>query len=1123
MALDYEKIRKDKKEEYGWKVGIYGQSIANNLYSDRAHFIFELLQNAEDALRSRGSEWKGSRAVKFNLTEKMLKVNHWGRPFNEADVRGICEIGESAKADDLTAVGRFGIGFKSVYEITDRPEIHSGPEDFAIENYVLPKAVPKIQRGVDETVFLFPLKSDGESAHDDIATGLKMLGGSSLLFLSQIEEVQWQIDDGPSCHYLRESQHLEENVRKVTVIGQMLGEQDVSADWLVFSHPVTTDEGRPAGQVEIAFFLDPANQRIRPVNDSRLVVFFPTALDTHLGFLMQGPYQTTSNRENVPPHVTWNQDLVKETSKLLLQALRWLRDKGDLTTDVIRCLPLNPKQFGINTGQSSGILGTSGNHSLGKTNMFTSLFYDTKHALKSEPLLPRQDSGFVSAKHSLLGRSERMRQLFSPEQLTELYGNNREMSWLSGEITQNLAPEIRNYLMHQLGVGEIGPVTITRKLSRAFLEKQPDSWILKLYEFLSERREIIPLLTRQTSRSKSATVPLIRLTDGGHVSLGNSQVFLPSNSKTDFPTVRPAVCATSEAISFLRALGLKKPDLVDDVIQNVLPKYQEVGHKPDDSDYNRDIARILRAYATDSTAQRKKLVEELRRSMFVKSISPGTSRRYLSKPDEVYLAIEPMKKLFEGVNHVKIVDDGYNCLGGQRARELLKACGGTSHLKPIPIEPDLTDEQRRNMRRGDGSTSEEIIRDWTLLGLEGLLEQFQSLSAEFRVERASRLWEALIDCVEKEGKCRFRGIYKWFYYKWKDCKFTARFVKQLNEAAWIPDTSNQLRQPRTVVFESLGWKEDSFLLSQILFKKPRRQIINTLAKESDIEPEILELIIEQKVTKKMLQELLALNRTGKSRQGVGRDKDGIRDEGIRRESASRQTDLTSTEHDGTGEPFAKVFYGVSARISSVGPDRPVSLPEGGPFTEESAKQHTQQSGQHGRSGVHSHKSVTRWKPTEAAKALADEFRTMLHGDYGGRCQICGTTFKMQNGGLQTFVVHVVEPRGDSRTNHLGDLMSLCGQHFALMRYGEWSWINPETGTTFEDSQGLEAWEHWKNLVLNAEGTDAEKTDSYGNTYIGFPIRFWNVYEEWKAEPNPIDKIVRYSKAHWKYLCELLQT
>ena len=91
MALDYRKIRKDKEQEYGTKVGNYGRLLAN-LYSDRAHFIFELLQNAEDALRDRGEEWAGPRAVSFNLTKNHLRFNHFGRPFEEADVRGICEI-----------------------------------------------------------------------------------------------------------------------------------------------------------------------------------------------------------------------------------------------------------------------------------------------------------------------------------------------------------------------------------------------------------------------------------------------------------------------------------------------------------------------------------------------------------------------------------------------------------------------------------------------------------------------------------------------------------------------------------------------------------------------------------------------------------------------------------------------------------------------------------------------------------------------------------------------------------------------------------------------------------------------------------------------------------------------
>ena len=40
---------------------------------------------------------------------------------------------------ELTAIGRFGIGFKSVYALTDSPEVYSGSEHFAIDSFVWPR------------------------------------------------------------------------------------------------------------------------------------------------------------------------------------------------------------------------------------------------------------------------------------------------------------------------------------------------------------------------------------------------------------------------------------------------------------------------------------------------------------------------------------------------------------------------------------------------------------------------------------------------------------------------------------------------------------------------------------------------------------------------------------------------------------------------------------------------------------------------------------------------------------------------------------------------------------------------------------------------------------------------
>src|SRR3546814_7753200 len=62
------------------------------------------------------------------------------------------------------------------------------------------------------------------------------------------------------------------------------------------------------------------------------VVFFPTVVPTNLGFLVQGPYRTTPSRDNIPRGEQWNQHLVKETSSLLVEAMRWMRDNELLET-----------------------------------------------------------------------------------------------------------------------------------------------------------------------------------------------------------------------------------------------------------------------------------------------------------------------------------------------------------------------------------------------------------------------------------------------------------------------------------------------------------------------------------------------------------------------------------------------------------------------------------------------------------------------------------------------------------------------------------------------------------------------------------------------------------------------
>ena len=82
--------------------------------------------------------------------------------------------------------------------------------------------------------------------------------------------------------------------------------------------------------------------------------------------------------------------------------------------------------------------------------------------------------------------------------------------------------------------------------------------------------------------------------------------------------------------------------------------------------------------------------------------------------------------------------------------------------------------------------------------------------------------------------------------------------------------------------------------------------------------------------------------------------------------------------------------------------------------------------------------VSRREPGPQGKALKDEFRDMVKGDYGGRCQICGRTFT--GSGQQVFVVPIVRPSDHEQGNHFGNLLGVCGWHYALVQYGKWSFM-----------------------------------------------------------------------------------
>lgn len=319
-------------------------------------------------------------------------------------------------------------------------------------------------------------------------------------------------------------------------------------------------------------------------------------------------------------------------------------------------------------------------------------------------------------------------------------------------------------------------------------------------------------------------------------------------------------------------------------------------------------------------------------------------------------------------------------------------------------------------------------------------------------------------------------------------------MNTLNDARWVPLPNGCLGRPSDAVFEELGWPADRLLQEFLDFRppSPERSRREELASEAGIDDEYLDVVQraqEQGVTPDELSRLLH-ERRGRTASAP----------------ASPPDELDAGS-------FLEALLERQAVVSQNGGQRaPVTLPTGGPSTPVSAAADTSRSVELARQEGRRMKEVSHRERGPEGRALADEFRDMVKGDYGRRCQICGSTFTRPDGEPQVFIVHLVAPSRHMQTNHFGNLLGLCGWHFALVQHGQSQFMTNEQASPVDDPEQL------TELILNLP----EEIDEAGNPYRALPIRFQNVYGKWASEPSTINAEIRYSLPHWEYLCALVK-
>jgi len=661
MPTDYDKLREENIGRYGSETAHL--AILGELYAERTHFIFELLQNSEDAK---------AKHVRFDLSAEGLDLLHDGRKFNDGDVRAVSSVCQSTSEGDSERIGRFGIGFKSVYCYTATPEIHSGEEHFAIEHYVRPKAVThrEIVKG-QSTLITLPFNSPSvvpKTAFDEIDSALQHLDERALLFLRRVESLEVSIEDKNGIILCREITSSPENWIRIVSLDTNDG-SDNAQRWLVAEKTCKLKgaSGKPvSARVEIAFALASTESdseiEVEYHDGATLAVFFPTDKPTNTGFILQGPYRTTPARDNILVNDPINERLVLETCELLVEMLRWFRDRDCLTVEVFNTLPLSRANFPDGS-------------------LLCPLFARVLTALKEEPLLPAHPNStgspkFICGNQAVAASDPELRELLTNDQLKEALGADTEWRWLSEDISLDDKSELAVYLRDEVEIQEFTAEDFVSWLETKdadWWKAQDEKYLLSAYRYLN---------AQSSEHKRLSKLPLVRLESGEHVSPDEQAVFFPSDNihekkelapfLSQLPIIRLSLLdddGNDQLIAgLLRKVGVLKLQ-ADAFVRHVLVPLYTKGSGITVGKNQSHVRYLFHVFQRHKPEERKAWLNDLNAMNWLLCRKASDPEKYfLGKPGELYLSkaytgTEFTDVFFEPSREVQFVDQGYPCEG----------------------------------------------------------------------------------------------------------------------------------------------------------------------------------------------------------------------------------------------------------------------------------------------------------------------------------------------------------------------------------------------------------------------------------------------------------------------------
>lgn len=572
--------------------------IFEDFYPDEAHFIYELLQNAEDA---------GATEAHFELFEDACAFQHNGdRHFNEKDIRGITGVFNSSKKNSQDKIGKFGVGFKSVFVYTDSPIVYSRDYSFQILKLVLPKELPARAELGDKTRFEFPFNNPKKTpveAYTEVKAGLQHLSETTLLFLNNLRYISWRI--GSRKGEIMREEHSDAHVEVLKFVD---GKDIHSSHWLRFAAPIESpqqfsaivdniDRQKVAVAYELALLNDVKHFdkqtafskqfKIVPALRGKVSVFFPAEKESSgLRFHLHGPFIPELSRASIK-NCPENLPLFDQLASLAARSLHTIKELSLLTGEFLAVLPNNDDQL---------------------PDRYASIRKAILAEMRTQPLVPTYTGSYAPAQKLYQARAA-LKAVISGTDLAFVTGRNDEPAWAIGATQRN---SNQDRLLVSLNIAswdtdDLKEFLEDRASDCAWDDDGPDPDVIA---WLSEKsvewfQALYALLLKHCEDAGTYDgldeVRFVKLVSGELGTASEAYFQASAYDNTDaLPKVDNSVFTVGskksqqeEARRFLEKLGVRVPNEADQLRLLLQERYEENSEIPSDELYSADLKRMV--------------------------------------------------------------------------------------------------------------------------------------------------------------------------------------------------------------------------------------------------------------------------------------------------------------------------------------------------------------------------------------------------------------------------------------------------------------------------------------------------------------------------------------------------